>query len=260
MSFPDGGSTSHVDNQVIPLFTLYRHLFSAAQPKGSVHFFVPLGNKKWFASAIGTSENDVTEFDWWDHASFSTTSQTGSKLRITCTPCQHFANRSIWDRNHTLWASWAVEQIPSSIAAGQAVSEKPICKIWFGGDTAYKGVRKDMTPEEEAKLPHCPAFEEIGDKFKSFDFAVSQNLISFQNYRSSKSKSMANERKSSILTDDTYWSLFTTMVYVTNTCTGASISLQTTPGPLELNVSPFPSPKMQYAYTMIYALARVLGW
>jgi N-acyl-phosphatidylethanolamine-hydrolysing phospholipase D len=47
------------------------------------------------------------------------------------------------------------------------------CKIWFGGDTAYKGVRRGMTPEEEAKLPHCPAFKEIGDKFKYFDFAVS---------------------------------------------------------------------------------------
>lgn len=156
---------------------LCRHLFSSAQTKGSVHFFVPLGNKKWFASAIGTSENDVTEFDWWDHASFSTTSQTGSKLRITCTPCQHFANRGLWDRNHTLWASWAVEQLQTSSNTADSVrqdddSEKPLCKIWFGGDTAYKGVRKGMTREEEAKLPHCPAFEEIGDKFKFFDFAV----------------------------------------------------------------------------------------
>lgn len=161
---------------------LSRHLFTSAQPKGSVHFFVPLGNKKWFASAIGTSENDVTEFDWWDNASFTTSEQTHSKLRITCTPCQHFANRSIWDRNHTLWASWAVEQLPTSSAneAGQAAAtagEKPICKVWFGGDTAYKGVRRGMTPEEEAKLPHCPAFEEIGDRFKFFDFAVSPERL-----------------------------------------------------------------------------------
>lgn len=48
-----------------------------------------------------------------------------------------------------------------------------MAKVWFGGDTAYRGVMKGMTPEDEAKLPYCPAFEEIGEKFKYFDFAVS---------------------------------------------------------------------------------------
>ena len=113
----------------------------------------------------------MTEFDWWDNASFTTSAQTGSKLRITCTPCQHFANRGLFDRNHTLWASWAVEQLPMNNESIKEV-EKPICKVWFGGDTAYRGVRQGMTREEELKLPHCPAFEEIGDKFKFFDLAV----------------------------------------------------------------------------------------
>lgn len=157
-----------------------RHLFSAAQPKGSVHFFVPLGNKKWFASAIGTKESDVTEFDWWDHASFTTPAQTHSSLRVTCTPCQHFANRSLFDRNHTLWASWAIEQLPTrnETRENKIQDDKPICKIWFGGDTAYRGVHSGMTREEELKMPYCPVFEEIGEKFKFFDFAVSPLLRS----------------------------------------------------------------------------------
>ena len=30
-------------------------------------------------------------------------------LIITCTPAQHFSGRGLFDRNATLWASWAIE-------------------------------------------------------------------------------------------------------------------------------------------------------
>lgn len=42
-------------------------------------------------------------------------------------------------------------------------------KVWFGGDTGYRSVRLG---EDENKVPVCPAFKQIGDKFGGFDLAL----------------------------------------------------------------------------------------
>ncbi|KAF2458019.1 beta-lactamase superfamily domain-containing protein [Lineolata rhizophorae] len=136
------------------------------------HFFVPLGNKKWFEEC---GIHSVTELDWWESRDISLTpseqkveSQTGSaegsdiKATISCLPCQHTSARTPFDRNHTLWASWAVE------SAGK--------KVWFGGDTGYRGVPElpadvdDYDPK--LNLPHCPAFKEIGKLRGPFDLGL----------------------------------------------------------------------------------------
>ena len=82
---------------------------------------------------------------------------------LTCTPCQHFTGRGIFDRFKSLWASWVVEEIvpPSS-------QEKGV-KVFFGGDTGYRAVRDGQNEEE---VPSCPVFEEIGERFGGFDFAM----------------------------------------------------------------------------------------
>jgi N-acyl-phosphatidylethanolamine-hydrolysing phospholipase D len=41
--------------------------------------------------------------------------------------------------------------------------------VWFAGDTGYRSVRDG---EDEDKVPHCPAFKEIGNAFGSFDLAM----------------------------------------------------------------------------------------
>ncbi|SCZ91023.1 BZ3500_MvSof-1268-A1-R1_Chr1-3g02486 [Microbotryum saponariae] len=150
-------SHNHYDH--LDLDTL-RHIYSSQTP-GSVHFFAPLGNKDWFKSNIGTKEEEVTELDWWGERELIV--QIGEngqkeKLRVVCTPCQHFTGRSPFDRNATLWASWAV------------IAQKG--RVWFGGDTGYKAVPRGTKPEDEAGLPTCPAFKEIGQRFGGFDFAM----------------------------------------------------------------------------------------
>lgn len=104
--------------------------------------------------------------DWWDDrtatvllpSTDASAEPIKAEFRLTCTPCQHFTGRGVFDRFKTLWASWAVEDL-----TGPAKS-----KVWFGGDTAYRSV---LEGENEDEVPVCPAFKEIGEKFGSFDLA-----------------------------------------------------------------------------------------
>jgi N-acyl-phosphatidylethanolamine-hydrolysing phospholipase D len=94
-------------------------------------FVVPLGLKAWL-EANGITR--VVELDWW-----STFDHRG--LRLVCVPAQHFSQRSLWDANTRLWASWAV--IGSSR------------RLYFSGDTGYFG-----------------GFAEAGQRLGSFDLAA----------------------------------------------------------------------------------------
>lgn len=78
-------------------------------------FCVPAGVesrlKKW-----GIDQEKIKEFDWWQEAACA-------GLTLACTPARHFSGRSMFDRNKTLWCSWAI--------IGQ---EK---KVFFSGDGGY---------------------------------------------------------------------------------------------------------------------------
>lgn len=151
-------------------------------------FFVPLGNKKWFADC-GISK--CTELDWWDEVDFTlepvqdassvdkkaSVSSAGSSpsptpqtitARISCLPCQHISARGLTDRGVTLWSSWSVTSSSKS--------------VWFGGDTGYRAVppnpaapiedvENDYGPEF-ASLPTCPAFKDIGNHRGPFDLGL----------------------------------------------------------------------------------------
>ncbi len=151
------------------------------------HFFVPLGNKKWF-KASGVEQ--CTELDWWDEVDFTLTASSSTSpnkkvtsvsstedptpatskptedtiiAKISCLPCQHISARSINDRAATLWASWSVTSGNKS--------------VFFGGDTGYRSVPKssdgkDDWAEEYANLPHCPAFADIGKLRGPFDLGL----------------------------------------------------------------------------------------
>ena len=88
-----------------------------------------------------------------------------AEFLLTCTPGQHFTGRGLLDRFKTLWASWAVEQ---TVKEKDSSTNKGV-KIWFGGDTGYRAVKYG---EDEDKVPCCPAFKEIGQKFGGFDLAL----------------------------------------------------------------------------------------
>lgn len=145
----------------------------------NVQFFAPLGNKAWFTKC-GISS--VTELDWWeqkelklskvdakDAAGVAKVDDVGdnSPAEITavigCTPCQHTAARTPFDKDTTLWASWVVE------SGGK--------KVFFGGDTGYRSVPEldesvDDYGEEFKHLPHCPAFADIGKYRGPFDLGL----------------------------------------------------------------------------------------
>jgi N-acyl-phosphatidylethanolamine-hydrolysing phospholipase D len=76
-------------------------------------FIVPLGMKQWFADNEMTR---VEELDWWQE-------REHRGVRFVCVPAQHFSQRSLWDANRRLWASWAI--------VGR---EK---RLYFAGDTGY---------------------------------------------------------------------------------------------------------------------------
>lgn len=62
-------------------------------------------------------------------------------VRVVCTPCQHWSARTPFDKNKTLWSSWAV------VGAQR--------RFWFGGDTGY-----------------CSVFSEIGERLGPFDLSA----------------------------------------------------------------------------------------
>ncbi|XXG95942.1 hypothetical protein Hte_002218 [Hypoxylon texense] len=149
----------------------------------NAHFFVGLGLEKWFKQG---GLHNVTELDWWQEADVTltpgaakvettddATSATSSDVpkpitaKITCLPCQHGSGRSLWDRDTTLWASWAV------------TSGTPTTKsVWFGGDTGYRsvvgtprGTKDDYGPEWQ-HLPTTPQFRQIGERLGPFDLGL----------------------------------------------------------------------------------------
>lgn len=97
-------------------------------------WMVPLGLREWFIDA-GIPAEKVVELDWWETKPFL-------NAVFTAAPLQHWSSRAPWDRNETLWVSWAVRIDDFS--------------VWFGGDTGYNEVQ----------------FKEIGNRFGGFDLAL----------------------------------------------------------------------------------------
>jgi N-acyl-phosphatidylethanolamine-hydrolysing phospholipase D len=166
-------SHSHYDHLSHPtVMELHKHHPNA-------QFLVGLGLKKWFESS---GVMNVQELDWWEDVDITLSLNSGEKkistassetsksasssditARISCLPCQHTSARSAFDKNHTLWCSWAVT------SGGKSV--------WFGGDTGYRTVPEvaegeDDYGEKYASLPHCPAFKQIGELRRPFDLGL----------------------------------------------------------------------------------------
>ena len=94
-------------------------------------FLVPLGLKAWFAD---NGMRRVEELDWWQEHEYR-------GVRFVCVPAQHFSQRTLWDANERLWASWAV------------LSAKR--RLYFSGDTGY-----------------FTGFKEAGQRLGPFDVAA----------------------------------------------------------------------------------------
>lgn len=104
--------------------------------KRETPFYVPLGVGSHFSR---WDIKGVKELDWWDQVEL--TNDKGQTLKLGPTPARHFSGRSITDRNHTQWASWAIIG--------------PKSRVYFGGDTGY-----------------FPGFKEIGERLGPFDLTI----------------------------------------------------------------------------------------
>jgi L-ascorbate metabolism protein UlaG (beta-lactamase superfamily) len=96
-------------------------------------FVVPLGVGAHLAS-WGVPESRIVELDWWE--------QTRVKqLDIVCTPARHASGRTLFDKDATLWASYAL------LGAEH--------RVYFSGDTGL-----------------FPALRDIGARFGPFDLTL----------------------------------------------------------------------------------------
>ena len=101
--------------------------------------------------------------DWWESKRLEIS--TTHAVDITCTPGQHFTGRSLVDSFKSLWAGWAIEEVQNE----SKPPPRAPAKVYFAGDTGYRAVRDG---QDEDKVPVCPAFESIGNRFGGFDLAL----------------------------------------------------------------------------------------
>lgn len=100
-------SHNHYDHMdIASLRALYRH-------SPGVQIVTTLGNAAYLAKK---NLPGVIELDWWQAAQVK-------GATITVTPARHFAARTLWDRNETLWGGLFLDY------QGH--------KIFFAGDTGY---------------------------------------------------------------------------------------------------------------------------
>jgi len=76
-------------------------------------FYCPLGIREILQSWDVPVEQ-IKELDWWE------TISVGKNHQLAATPARHFSGRGLFDRNKTLWASWAILG--------------PKHRVFFGGD------------------------------------------------------------------------------------------------------------------------------
>ncbi|WP_367990464.1 MBL fold metallo-hydrolase [Vibrio sp. NTOU-M3] len=82
----------------------------------------------------GVAKEKVVQLDWWQ-------STLINGIEFVSTPSQHFSGRGLFDRDQTLWSSWAI------IGKTQ--------RVFFSGDSGY-----------------FSGFKDIGEKYGPFDITL----------------------------------------------------------------------------------------
>ncbi len=102
---------------------------------------VPKGDKKWFQKR---AFDKVHEAEWWQE--IAGVGQSDEIIRFYFLPAYHWSQRSLFDRNRSLWGSWLIEY------KGY--------RLYFGGDTAnwhhFEHIAKVFPSIDIALLPVGP--------------------------------------------------------------------------------------------------------
>ncbi len=113
----------------------------ARQPGGAPQFWIPAGLESWFARNLPRTSSGVMPvvqaFGWDDSAVWL--GRTGD-ITVHFLAVQHWSNRTLLDRNASLWGSWAFIH--------------PTLRFWYSGDLGYS---------DEPRA--------IGERFGAFDAA-----------------------------------------------------------------------------------------
>jgi len=98
--------------------------------KNKLHWFVPSGCGSFFTD-VGIEKENLHEMVWWQQAELKQEDIRVNHTKIVFTPTNHWGRRGVFDENKALWGSWAV-------------IGKNGNKFWFGGDTGYSDVFKQI--------------------------------------------------------------------------------------------------------------------
>ncbi len=113
----------HMDSASLLEIKKYNPLVKVLSPFGDKHWF----DKKGFI--------DAQELFWWDQV------QVRNDVSLVFLPALHWSQKSLFDRNKSLWGSWLINT--------------PNFRIYFGGDTGWS-----------------EHFEQIGMVYQDIDVAL----------------------------------------------------------------------------------------
>lgn len=179
-------------NGLLLPFSMDLETISRLQNQFEPLFVVPLNNESPLLNLDPTyGKPSVEILDWWQSRIVKVDLPNkqdnlpvvSTVFEVTCVPSQHQSNRTLFDRNHSLWSGYTVTSVTKESQKGllSSQSESRLSEelpellkqqqtpfsCFFAGDTGYA-----YSPDDKVGELRCPAFKEIGKRFGGFDLAL----------------------------------------------------------------------------------------